>query len=74
MNNELFRKESVDRVSTPEQLNDYIKVVSPGIWILLFAIIILLVGIIVWAVVSSVVLNDPQGVATLIKPSTLVTN
>lgn len=45
----VFRKKSLDRISSPEQLNDYIHVSSPGIWILLAAVIILLVGIGVWA-------------------------
>lgn len=47
--NSVFRKKSLDRISSPEQLNDYIHVSSPGIWILLAAVIILLVGIGVWA-------------------------
>ena len=38
----LFRKESVESIQSPEQLTDYIKVTNPGIWIILFAIIILL--------------------------------
>lgn len=48
MNDKLFRKKSVDRMSSPEQLNDYIKVTNPGIWAVLSAIIILLVGFCVW--------------------------
>ncbi len=74
MDSELFRKKSIDRVSSPEQLNDYIKVVSPGIWILILAIIVLLVGVIVWACISTLVLNDAGGVAQSIQPYTLVTN
>ena len=41
-NNSIFREKSIERVSSPEKLDDYIKVVSPGIWILLAAIIVLL--------------------------------
>ncbi|MGN0813931.1 MAG: hypothetical protein ACI4MH_01710 [Candidatus Coproplasma sp.] len=48
MNNKIFRKESVDRMSSPEQLNDYIKVTNPGVWMALAAIAILLIGICVW--------------------------
>lgn len=50
MNEQLFRKKSVERVSSPEQLNEYIRVSNPGIWTILAAIIILLVGAIVWGV------------------------
>ncbi len=46
--NTIFRKKSLDRVSSPEQLNDYIKVATPGMWLVLLAIVIFLVGMIVW--------------------------
>lgn len=48
MNSSIFRKKSIERVSSPEQLNDYIRVSNPGIWMILAACIILLVGICVW--------------------------
>lgn len=50
MNDKIFRKKSVDRMSSPEQLNDYIKVTNPGVWMVLAAIVILLVGVCVWGV------------------------
>lgn len=53
MDNSVFRKKSVDRVSSPEQLNDYIRVTNPGIWIVLAAIIVLLTGFIVWGTVGT---------------------
>ena len=53
MNEQLFRKKSVDRVSSPEQLNEYIKVSNPGIWMILAAIVILLVGAIFWGVLGT---------------------
>ena len=48
----LFRKKSMDRVSSPEQLNEYIRVANPSIWVVMAAIIILLVGICVWGVMG----------------------
>ena len=42
--NELFRQSSMDRISSPEQLQDYMRVTSPGIWMVLAAVIILLCG------------------------------
>ena len=40
----------MDRVSSPEQLNEYIRVSNPGIWMALIAVVILLVGICVWGI------------------------
>ena len=39
----------MDRLSFPEQLNDYLRVTNTSVWIVLGAIILLLVGSIVWA-------------------------
>ena len=50
----VFRKKSLDRISSPEQLNDYIRVSSPGIWLLLAAVIVLLIGIGVWATFGNI--------------------
>ena len=46
----LFRKKSLERISSPEQLNAYIRVSTPSVWMLLAAIVILLVGVCVWGV------------------------
>lgn len=50
MNNQIFRKKSMERVSSPEQLNDYVRVSNPGVWMILVAVIILLVGICIWGI------------------------
>lgn len=50
MNNQIFRKTSLDRVNSPEQLNDYVRVSNPGVWMVLVAVIILLAGICVWGI------------------------
>lgn len=47
---QLFRKKSMDRVNSPEQLNDYVRVANPGVWLLLVAIAVLLIGACVWGV------------------------
>lgn len=57
--NSVFRKKSLERISSPEQLNDYIRVSSPGIWILLAAVIILLIGIGVWGVFGTMETRVP---------------
>lgn len=50
MKEQLFRKKSMDRISSPEQLNDYVKVSNPSVWMILFGIIILLAGTCVWGI------------------------
>lgn len=50
MENQIFRKKSLDRVSSPEQLNDYVRVSNPGVWMVLVAVIMLLVGVCIWGV------------------------
>ena len=52
MENPLFRKKSMERVSSPEQLNDYIRVTSPGVWVVLTAVLVLLAGFLVWGIVG----------------------
>lgn len=52
MQNTLFRKKSLERVSSPEQLHDYMRVTSPAIWMLLGAVIALLAGLLVLASVG----------------------
>lgn len=54
MENSLFRKESMERVSSPEQLNDYLHVTSPAIWIVLAAVILLIGSLFVWSSVTAV--------------------
>ena len=48
MEESLFRKNSVEHISSPEQLNDYLRVTSPAIWVVLIAVIILLAGVLIW--------------------------
>lgn len=50
MEKQIFRKASIDRVSSPEQLNDYVKVSNPSVWMVLAAVIILLIGVCVWGI------------------------
>ena len=45
----LFRKKSMERISSPEELHDYMRVTSPRLWMLLSAMAALLVGFLVYA-------------------------
>lgn len=46
----LFREKSLEAVESPESLNDYLRVTSPGIWIVMATVITLLVGLILWGI------------------------
>ncbi|HCJ40816.1 hypothetical protein [uncultured Ruminococcus sp.] len=48
----IFRQRSLERISSPEQLTDYLKVTNPGIWVLLAAVIVLFAGLFVWSMVG----------------------
>lgn len=50
MNQNLFRKSSIDKLKSPEQLNAYIRVANPGIWLVIAAIIVLLLGVLAWGI------------------------
>ncbi len=45
----IFRKESLDRISSPDQLDTYIHVTSISVYVLLAAIIVLLAAFFVWS-------------------------
>ena len=49
MPKQLFREKSLNYVSSPEQLNDYLKVTKPSVWAILAAVIVLLVGLFIWS-------------------------
>ena len=49
MKDSVFRKKSLDRISSPEQLNDYIKVSNPSVWVVLIALIIMIGAFVVWS-------------------------
>ena len=48
----LFRRESVERIQSPEQLNDYLRITNPTIWVLLAAVLVLLAGMLIWSSVA----------------------
>ena len=49
MADSIFRKQSLDRVNSPEQLSDYIKTSKPSIWLVMLAVLLLLLSVFVWA-------------------------
>lgn len=49
-NNDIFRKKSLERISSPEQLNDYIKVSNPSVWLIIIAIFCVIFAGLFWAI------------------------
>ena len=46
----LFREKSFESIESPESLNDYLKVTSPGIWLVLAGIVLFLIGVCIWGI------------------------
>lgn len=59
MDKGIFRKKSVDKLQSPENLNDYLRVSNPGMWLLLAAIVILLVGTCIWGIFGEINSSAP---------------
>ena len=57
MSDSIFRKKSLDHISSPEEIDDYIKVTKPGMWLVLAAIVLMLTAVIIWGIVGEIVVN-----------------
>ena len=55
----VFREKTLERISSPDQLNDYLHVTNPGIWAVLTAVIILLAGVFVWSCTGTLETKSP---------------
>ena len=53
-NNTIFRDKSIERISSPDQLNDYVRLTNPGVWLVLAAILILLAGACIFGTVGHI--------------------
>lgn len=70
MSDTVFRQNNINKVKSPDNLNEYIHVANPGVWVLLAAVIVLLTGLCVWGIfgqLSTEVKSNAQikdGIAT----------
>ncbi|WP_099206089.1 hypothetical protein [Scatolibacter rhodanostii] len=48
MDKPIFREKSLQKISSPDELSQYIKVASPGVWLILFFVLTMLVALIIW--------------------------
>lgn len=44
----VYRKKSLERIQSPEQLNDYLRVTNPSVWVILAAVALILAGALIW--------------------------
>ena len=70
----IFRQKSIDKVSSPEKLDDYIKVTTPSVWITLVAIVALLVGVAVWGVFGELTVHNADGTTQTVAPISFIIN
>ena len=74
----LFREKNMEQIESPEALNDYLQVTSPGVWIVLATIIIFLLGACIWGIfghinstVKTAVIADRKETICLVPESAL---
>ena len=54
MESKIFRKSALDRISSPEQLNEYLKVAGPGVWCIMAGLVVTFAAFIVWGLLGSI--------------------
>lgn len=54
MNESIFREKSMEKVKSPDNLNEYIRIANPGVWMLLATIIFLLLGFCLWGIFGQI--------------------
>lgn len=54
MDQKIYRQKSIDRISSPEQLNDYLRVTNVSVWVILIAVILLLAGMLIWSATATI--------------------
>ena len=66
------------RISSPEQVDDYIRVTTPGMWLLVTAILVLLAALIIWGFTAKLEMEtrSPDGQVTTqtVTPASFVTD
>lgn len=55
---------NAERITSPEQLNEYIRVTSPGAWIILSSIVVFLAGFFIWIFTGQLEVSFPSYVYT----------
>ena len=72
--NSIFSQKSLSRINGPEELNDYVRVTTPSVWLVLAAITLLLIGILGWCFFGTVAVHEEDGSVTEVRPVTFIIN
>jgi hypothetical protein len=72
--NRIFREKSLKSISGPEELNDYIRVTTPPVWLVLIAVVVLLLGMLAWCIFGTVEMHREDGSVAEIHPIEFITN
>lgn len=63
MASNVFRQKNLDKINSPESLNDYVKVTNPSVWIILTGILILIIGAFIFSAFGTVDTNKNLAVS-----------
>lgn len=50
---QVFNKHILEKISTPEDLTEYLKVTDVGVWTVLLSVIFLAIGVFAWSVIGT---------------------
>ncbi|MCR5626154.1 MAG: hypothetical protein K6F99_02440 [Lachnospiraceae bacterium] len=67
-------QDETERIDSPEKLNDYMRVMSPSVWMVIIAVFLLMAGFLVWAVFGKLEVHNTKGEAVNVAPITFVTD
>lgn len=67
----IFRAKSLDRISSPEEIDEYMKVTSPSMWLVLGTVFLLLAAALLWSVTGRIETTE-NGRITEIAPITFL--
>ncbi len=77
MNRSIFREKSIERISSPERIDEYMKITSVSMWLALAFILLLILAGIIWGFTGRIEdsITDETGMITTVEvaPVTLLT-
>lgn len=62
MKKEIFRKKSLEKIKSPDNLDSYIRVSNPSVWILIISVMVLLFGAGIWGIFGHIDSTVPSHV------------
>lgn len=69
MNKSIFREKSIERISSPEKIDDYMKITGISMWLILGCILMLLTGAVIWGFTGRIEdeIVDQQGNVSVVE-------